>query len=229
MTQTMHNKTCALIIVDMSVEQVSELTHHKDEVIDNIRILILGREGGGVSSVGNQDAASPSEPRPRSVGGFDLIVDSRLWLSDPSQSSLAWVWEDTAKSLFVADSPGASLIPELSNVAHLTTFVPKYNYSCFAGDSCQLGSLLQSHKITHVALAGINTDYCIFATALDAFQRHIRTVVVTDAVSSVRGQEAHDEGLRNLARHLGPHALCTTDDVFQRLLGRNRDAGDAPW
>src|SRR3569623_1874189 len=135
--ETMSSKK-ALIIVDMSVEQVSDVSYQRESVIANIRKLTASTEKE-----------------------LDLLIDSRMWLTHPSDSSLSWVWEETAQTLFVADSEGASLIPELrpENSHQPLTFVRKYNYSCFAGEQCQLLPLLRSNHITHVYICGINTDY----------------------------------------------------------------------
>jgi nicotinamidase-related amidase len=180
----------ALIIVDMSVEQVQDVSYRVDEMVRNIRSLAT------------------------TSGMFDLLVDSRLFLESPDDSSLSKVWEGSGTTMFRAGSEGASLVPALRSIPNLT-FVKKYNYSCFAGEKCQLLSLLWSNDVTHVYVCGINTDYCVFATALDAFQRNFSVVVVSDAVSSVRGESAHREGLRNLERHFGTQCLMTTEQVLR--------------
>jgi nicotinamidase-related amidase len=179
----------ALIIVDMSVEQMSAIEYNAKQVIRNC-----------VKLASNQR------------GVFHLVVDSKLWLQLPSESSLSWVWPETAKTMFKADSEGASLISELREIKGLI-FVPKNNYSCFAKSNL-LESLRQQH-IQEVYICGINTDYCVFATALDSFQNQFRTFVVTDAVTSVRGKDAHEEGLRNLERHFGAGVFVSTDEVMR--------------
>jgi nicotinamidase-related amidase len=184
----------ALIIVDMSVEQMAAVSYHAKTVSNNCRKLIL-----------------------RSSSFFDLKIDSRLWLTSPDESSLAKVWPETAKTMFVADSEGASLIPELREELENDNlvFCKKYNYSCFSKPS-ELLSLLQKENISEVYICGINTDYCVFATAMDAFQNNFETYVISDAVSSVRGRQAHEEGLRNLERHFGDNVLVTCDEILQR-------------
>ena len=178
----------ALIVVDMSVEQMSAVRFQADTVVRNCRRLALSQV-------------------------FDLRIDSKLWLKSPQESSLSKVWPETGKTMFVADSEGACLIPDLRDLTAVWKFVPKNNYSCFANSD--LLSILKANNITDVYLAGINTDYCVFATALDSFQANLwDTYVVQDAVTSVRGQEAHEEGLRNLERHFSDSVLVTTDEVL---------------
>jgi nicotinamidase-related amidase len=187
-TESMVVMRRALIVVDMSREQMSAVSYRAATVTENCRRLA-------------------------SCEDFDLRIDSKLWLTTPEESSLSWVWPESAKTLFVAGSKGASLIPELADCN--LRFVPKNNYSCFANSD--LLSILQQEDVSDVYVVGINTDYCVFATAMDAFAHKFRTYVIQDAVTSVRGKAAHEEGLRNLERHFGPDALVSTDDVLRTL------------
>ena len=184
---TAMTKRRALVIVDMSNEQVSAIEHHRREVIQNSRKLAL-----------NENKF------------FDLCVDCRLWLNSAEESSLSWLWPETATTMFVAGSDGASLIPELCGIPHLK-FIPKNNYSCFA--KSKLLDTLREASIDEVYICGINTDFCVFATAMDAFQNQFLTFVVADAVTSVRGREAHVQGLHNLERHFSESALVFTHGI----------------
>lgn len=177
----------ALIIVDMSVEQMSAVTYNAKEVVSNCRELALNKNRF-----------------------FDLVVDSKLWLKTPEESSLSWVFPETATTMFVADSEGAKLVPELQSIPGVQ-FVPKNNFSCFA--KSDLLQILRDAKIQQVYICGINTDYCVFATTMASFENQFRTFVVADAVTSVRGRKAHEEGLRNLERHFSCKALVFTKDI----------------
>ena len=185
-----NNKHRALIIVDMSVEQASAVTYNSKEVVANCRELAL-----------NKDRF------------FDLVVDSKLWLTSPDESSLSWVVPETAKTMFVAHSEGARLVPELRSVPDVV-FVPKNNYSCFA--KSELLQVLQKAGIDEVYVCGINTDYCVFATTMASFENQFRTFVVSDAITTVRGKDAHEEGIRNLERHFSSNVFVTTKDIVSR-------------
>ena len=177
----------ALVVVDMSCEQMTRNIYaHKTVTHNTVKLA-------GASDI------------------FDLRIDCRLWIADPQDSSLSWVYPQTGKTLFVPGSDGAALIPELRTTQ--LQFVPKNNYSCFANSP--LLHLLREVDVTHVYVCGINTDYCVFATALDAFQHKFRTFVVEDAVTSCRGKAAHVEGLQNIVRHLGEGCLLSTDEVLK--------------
>ena len=174
----------------MSVEQVANLGYNKSKVISTISSL-----------------ASSSTSRL-----FDLIVDSHLWIGPDDDTSLTKLYPDVGRR----DTPGARLIPELErHLAPLSnnnvTFIPKYNYSSFVDTS--LTSLLRQHGIEEVYLTGINTDYCIFATALDAFYAKFDVFVVEDGVSSVCGSSGHRQGL-DMIRKFGCAEIVTAEQVL---------------
>ena len=80
--------SAALLVVDMSEEQAGNLTFQKDKLISTIQRLAASQR-------------------------FDVIIDSRLWLSGPSDSTLSLSYPDCGVSLGVAGSLSAGLVPEL--------------------------------------------------------------------------------------------------------------------
>lgn len=180
----------ALIIVDMSVEQMSAVTYNARQVIQNCKSLALNESKF-----------------------FHLCIDCKLWLRSPEESSLSWVWPETATTMFVAGSEGASLIPELRDVSNLK-FIPKNNYSCFANS--KLLQTLRDANISDVYICGINTDYCVFATAMGSFENNYRTFVITDAITSNGGRVAHNQGLRNLEKHFSARVFITTGEIVSQ-------------
>ena len=177
----------ALVIIDMTVEQVETVSFRKAETIDAIRTLLERR-------------------------CFELVVDSRLWINDAKETSLWSVFPGVGR----ADAPGSALIPELEAAwAALSgdkCFEPKFNYSAFY--DARLDARLRASDIQRVYLVGINTDYCVFATALDAFYRGYEVRIVRDAVTTFNGEVLHEEGLDMAARHFGKAALVSTADVL---------------
>eukprot|EP00928_Gymnodinium_smaydae_P082533 TRINITY_DN65872_c0_g1_i1.p1 TRINITY_DN65872_c0_g1~~TRINITY_DN65872_c0_g1_i1.p1 ORF type:complete len:191 (-),score=16.93 TRINITY_DN65872_c0_g1_i1:218-751(-) len=145
---------------------------------------------------------------------FDVLVDSRLWFrKDGPMSSLRELYPDIG----IAGDPGADLIPELQGLG--LHFVEKLNYSSFAGGS-KLDCCLREKGVTEVALTGINTDYCIFATALDAFYAGFKVSVIQDGCTSVGGKDAHREGLLMIDKFLGDVALDAKDVMSCRVRKR---------
>jgi nicotinamidase/pyrazinamidase len=88
----------------------------------------------------------------------------------------------------VADTPGAELMPPLSAAAgdiviHKGTSIDGEGYSAF--DSTQLEARLRELKIGRVSVAGIATEYCVRATALDANRSGLETILLTDLIRPV--------------------------------------------
>lgn len=177
----------ALVIIDVTVEQVRTLSFRKTETIDAIRTLLERRR-------------------------FDLVVDSRLWITDGNETTLWSVFPGVGQ----AGAPGSALIPELeaawASLSGDKCFEPKLNYSAF--HDSQLDARLRAHDIRRVYLVGINTDYCVFASALDAFYRGYELQIVRDAVTTFSGERGHEEGLDLAARHFGKAAVVSTADVL---------------
>lgn len=67
-----------------------------------------------------------------------------------------------------------------------------------AGQATELDALLRARGITTVVVAGLATDYCVRATALDALALDYRVVVLTAAVRAVN--LAPGDGARALAQ-----------------------------
>ena len=80
----------------------------------------------------------------------------------------------------------------------------KHVYSAF---SAEMQSWLARRRIDSLVLCGIATDGCVLKTAVDAFERDIEPVVVTDACASHGGEAAHQAGLLLLGRFIGTRQL----------------------
>ncbi len=92
----------------------------------------------------------------------------------------------------VAKTVGAELMPPLSVlpgdiVIHKGVNVEGHGYSGF--DATELETNLKELRISHVAVAGIATEYCVKATALDALKAGFETVVLRDMIRSVQAHE----------------------------------------
>eukprot|EP00667_Euglena_gracilis_P020905 EG_transcript_22736 len=176
----------ALVVIDMSVEQFGCVQYKAQDTVATIQRL----------------AQLP----------WRLKIDSRLWLSSPEESSLSWVFPCWGTTMGVPGAAGSKLIPDLEGLG--LQFVPKKNYSSLCDSD--LGRILRDAGVERVALVGINTDYCVFATALDAFMQKFHTVVVADGVTSIAGQEANDAALHRIKKHFGPSAVVPSSAFFPK-------------
>ena len=111
-------------------------------------------------------------------------------------------------------SQGAALLLGLRS--ETWQFVEKKHYSSFVDSSLQ--ATLETTGITDVFLAGINTNYCIFNTAMDSFARgRFRTFVVEQGVGSVEGTAGHHQGLQWIRSHLGSDSVVSVEEVLKRV------------
>eukprot|EP00172_Hildenbrandia_rubra_P000537 Plantae.Rhodophyta-Hildenbrandia_rubra.ctg12759.p1 GENE.Plantae.Rhodophyta-Hildenbrandia_rubra.ctg12759~~Plantae.Rhodophyta-Hildenbrandia_rubra.ctg12759.p1 ORF type:complete len:199 (-),score=20.85 Plantae.Rhodophyta-Hildenbrandia_rubra.ctg12759:1679-2275(-) len=178
----------AIVVVDMSVEQLSALQHRRTHIIANIRALL-------------------------DIDCWKLKLDSRLWLHNTKESTLSLVYPEWGETMGIPNSEGASLCPELRGLG--LEFVTKKHYSSFVNS--KLLERLNEERIDEVYVVGINTDYCVFLTAMDSQARgEFRTFVVEDATSSVTGAQGHQEGIRRHRMHLGDEAVVSTEAVCRK-------------
>jgi NAD+ synthetase len=100
----------------------------------------------------------------------------------------------------VAGSEGAELHPSVAGlpfdrIQDKGTDRDRETYSAF--DGTELASWLRDRGVERVKIAGIATDYCVRATALDAVRNGFEATVLTDAVAAV--DVAPGDGERALA------------------------------
>ncbi len=85
----------------------------------------------------------------------------------------------------------------------------KHGYTAFPQ---KFESYLHEQRVERLILCGIATDGCVLKSAVDAFERGIEPVVVTDACASHAGSETHEAGLLLLGRFIGTRQLKSVAD-----------------
>jgi nicotinamidase/pyrazinamidase len=143
---------------------------------------------GGALAVPDGDAIAERVNALAASGDFDLVVATRDW-HPPDHGSFAargGIWPEHC----VAGTPGAELHGALDS-ARVDVIVDKgrdpgtEGYSGF--DGTDLAPLLRDRGVDRVTVAGLATDYCVRATALDALREGF--AVTLDTAGS-RGIEA---------------------------------------
>ncbi|MFE2639407.1 isochorismatase family cysteine hydrolase [Streptomyces scopuliridis] len=90
--------------------------------------------------------------------------------------------------------------------------------------------LVQDAGWTELVLAGIDTDACVYDTAIAAYHSGILPWIVTDACASTGGPEYHEAALLLARRNISPQRLLTVDELLAGragpLEGESRDAQD---
>jgi nicotinamidase/pyrazinamidase len=143
---------------------------------------------GGALAVPEGDEVAERLNAMASSGDYDLVVATRDWhpAHHGSFHASGGIWPPHC----VAGSPGAELHQALDQ-EHVHVILDKGHdpategYSGF--DGTDLAGLLRERGIDHVTVAGLATDYCVRATALDALREGF--AVTLDTAGS-RGIEA---------------------------------------
>jgi nicotinamidase/pyrazinamidase len=124
---------------------------------------------GGALAVPRGDEVAERLNALAGSGNFDLVVATRDW-HPPDHGSFAdrgGIWPEHC----VAGTPGAEL-HEALDTAKVDVILDKgrdpatEGYSGF--DGTNLAELLRERGIDRITVAGLATDYCVRATALDA-------------------------------------------------------------
>ena len=101
---------------------------------------------------------------------------------------------------------GAEISPKLDH-DHIGTVISKgidpetEGYSAF--DGTDLEARLKAEGIKRVFVAGLATDYCVKATALEARKKRFNVVIVTDAIAAVKLKPEHENAALNAMRAAG--------------------------
>lgn len=108
-----------------------------------------------------------------------------------------------------------ALIDELEPYARSAAgIVDKSVSSALTAD---LQQLVAEHGWTDLVLCGIDTDSCVYDTAVAVYHAGLRPWIVTDACASTGGSEFHEAALLLARRNIGTSQLLTVDEVFDHL------------
>jgi nicotinamidase/pyrazinamidase len=165
-------------------------------------------EGGSLAVVGGAAVAAAVSTHIRAGGwhdfAWDHVVATRDHHVDPgAHFSDAPDYVDTWPVHCRARTPGASFHPDL-DVAGIEAVFDKGDYAAaysgFEGaepSGVTLGEWLSTRGVTVVDIAGIATDHCVRATALDAARAGFAATVLLDLCAGV-AQETTERALAEL-------------------------------
>src|SRR3954468_17550223 len=159
---------------------------------------------GGALPVPEGDEIAPRLRELAGTGRFDLVVATRDW-HPPDHGSFSrhgGRWPDHC----VAETPGAELHPALDGLP-IDVIVDKgqdpatEGYSGF--DGTDLAGLLRERGIDRVTVAGLATDYCVRATALDALRERFAVTLHTPASLGIEAEPGDVDRALNEVRAAG--------------------------
>lgn len=105
-------------------------------------------------------------------------------------------------------SPDIDLHPELVH-----DYGEIYDKTAFSAWSDEISQICRAHQIEEVLLCGIDTDQCVFATALDVFEAGLRPLILKDCCASSADESFHEAGLKLLARLIGETQIIESEEI----------------
>lgn len=154
-------------------------------------------EGGSLAVAGGSAvAAGLSSALRHGSGAWDHVVATKDYHIDPGAHFVEWPVH------CVAGTPGAEFHPELDTDRIEAVFLKGEHAAAYSGFDGHAGSIglaawLRMHDVSSVDIAGIATDYCVRATALDAVREGFTTTVLTGLTAGV-ARETSDRALADL-------------------------------
>lgn len=161
----------------------------------------LGVDGGAAVAAGIADLLAREPDR------YDLVIASRDWHDADNDNGGHFHPEpdyvDTWPVHCVAGTPGADYhpaLPEQRIDVHVRKGQGKPAYSMFEGladGETTVHEVLDRLGVDELEVAGIATDHCVRATALDALETGRKVTVLTDLIAGV-GEESSEAALDEL-------------------------------
>lgn len=150
----------------------------------------------------------------RLIDGECEALQNPFWRTvDGVQEMLTPHRTSTIRGHNIEGSPQTQLMPELGPEPDDVVLNTKRRLSVYR--ETPLDEVLAEHGIETVVLVGINTNTCVLCAAFESLNRDLQTIVVSDCVHSMYGDDLHFFGLQNVARCLG--WVLTVDDVAAKV------------
>ncbi|MFI9311179.1 isochorismatase family cysteine hydrolase [Streptomyces triculaminicus] len=128
-------------------------------------------------------------------------------LGSPYERITGWTKLRTARE--------QALVSELTMYAATAAgVIDKAQSSVFTEEGVQL---IRESGWSDLVLCGMDTDSCVYDSAVAAYQSGLRPWIVTDACASTGGSQYHDAALLLAARNVSPRQLVTSQDVLNQL------------
>ncbi|MFE7777662.1 isochorismatase family cysteine hydrolase [Streptomyces sp. NPDC057445] len=110
-----------------------------------------------------------------------------------------------------------ALVAELApHAGYASAVIDKVRSSAFTPSGTEL---IRDAGWNDLVVCGIDTDACVYDTAMAAYQNGYRPWIVTDACASTGGRQYHDAALLLASRNLGAKQLITSHEALSRLGG----------
>ncbi len=145
----------------------------------------------------------------RAAGGPVVLTRFHNEPGSPYEAITGWTKLRTAEE--------QALVTELAPyVDEAAAVIDKAQASIFTSEGARL---IREAGWSDLVLCGIDTDACVYDSAMAAYQGGYRPWIVTDACASTGGAQYHEAALLLAARNIGTGHLVTSDIVLTRISG----------
>ncbi len=194
--------------LDTEIATMPVTAEHARYVVDNtVKLLDLARSSGMTV------IHAILEYRKLADGTVESELNPFWRAVEETGQQLTPELKSTIKGHNVAGSPQTELMPELGPEPNDIMILTKRRLSSFR--DTELDMTLQMLGIDTVILVGINTNTCVQNAAFESMNRDLKTVVISDCVQSMYGQDLHTFGLQNISRCLG--WVLTLDELEEKV------------
>ncbi|MCG2723671.1 cysteine hydrolase [archaeon] len=97
--------------------------------------------------------------------------------------------------------PQSDIVDELAQLATKENTVVKNSYSAFKNKGFR--KILKDNKIEEIWIAGINTEQCVFTTAIEAFDLGYKPVIISGLCRSSANAEWHATAIKVMVDMIG--------------------------
>ncbi len=132
---------------------------------------------------------------------YDLVLASRDWHDGDNNNGGHFANQGETPDFVnswpvhcVAETHGAEYHPNLDTSliqVHVEKGMGEPSYSAFEGvtrDGRSLSEVLESASVDHLDIAGIATDYCVLASALDALGEQLKVRVLSELCAGISAE-----------------------------------------
>jgi nicotinamidase-related amidase len=182
-----------------------------DVTLGNSVLIIIDAQVGFVNSTCAPTITVMADllSRWQAAGGVTVLTQFVNHSTSPYVRLLGW-------RELMADTSGVDLVPEVASLAgSASLIVRKSGYSALTPPVL---ALIRRTGRTNLWISGLDTDSCVLATAVGAFDADLTPWLLTDACASHAGPAAHAAGLLVAGRNIGAAQLVTTADVPAEVL-----------
>jgi len=203
----------ALIVIDMQHAYLSEGGYldlvgfgveGAEEVISQVTRVVTAARTAGIQIIYMQNGFDPelAEAGPETSPVYHKSNPLKFMRANP----------DYRGKLITKGSWDYQFVDEIQP-APSEIVIHKSRYSAFCGT--RLEAILRGRGISHLIVAGVNTNVCVESTIRDGFHREFFCLMVADATLQAGDQTIFDATCYNIEKFLG--WVSSTDEVCAAL------------